>query len=147
MKVYRKQLVQRVVSQLKVGILCIIHFTVSAWQQVTQSTMQDCFVKCGHVKNQEGSEMTEVNRSGEDDVTQDEDWVWLGASTAGLDFDTYVSVDQELTTCCVLFMWCGVVWWEMQVTWRSGKVMVAMMMKPSSNQCAVLRNHFVHLSQ
>jgi hypothetical protein len=26
-------------------------------------------------------------------------------------------------------------------------VMVAMMMKPSSNQCAVLRNHFVHLSQ
>jgi hypothetical protein len=32
-----------------------------------QSTVQNCFVKCGHVKkNLEGSDMTKVNGSGED---------------------------------------------------------------------------------
>jgi hypothetical protein len=62
------------------------------------------FLKCGHVKkNEERSDMTEIDRSGEDDCTQDEDWVRLGASTTGLN-DTYVSEDQELMTCGVL---CG----------------------------------------
>jgi hypothetical protein len=43
---------------------------------VTQSTIQNCFVKCGHVKkNEEGSDMTEIDESGEDDGMQDEDWV------------------------------------------------------------------------
>jgi hypothetical protein len=62
-------------------------------------------------KNQERSDVTEVDGSGEDAITQDEAWVWLGASTAGVDFDTYVSVDKELTTCGVLCMeeMCGVV--------------------------------------
>jgi hypothetical protein len=98
--------------QLKIDILCTIHYIVLAWQQVTQSIIQNCFVKCGHMKkNQEGSDVTEVNESGEDDVTQDEDWVRLGASTAGVNFDAYVSVDQELATCGLLCMeeMCGVV--------------------------------------
>jgi hypothetical protein len=62
-------------------------------------------------KNQEGSDVTEVDRNGEDDVTQDEDWIQLGASTIGMDFEAYMSVDQELTTCGVLCMEeiCGVV--------------------------------------
>jgi hypothetical protein len=70
--VYRKQLVQRDVClidtgkgvQLKINILCAIHLIVLAWQQVTQFTIQNCFVKCGHVKNREGSDVTEVDRSG-----------------------------------------------------------------------------------
>jgi hypothetical protein len=74
-QVYRKQLVQKALClmdavkgvQLKIDFLCAIHFIVSAWQQVTQSTIQNCFVKCGHVKNQEGSDMMEV----EDYITQD----------------------------------------------------------------------------
>jgi hypothetical protein len=41
---------------------------------VTQSTIQNCFVKCCDVnKNQGGSDATEADGSGEDDVTQDED--------------------------------------------------------------------------
>jgi hypothetical protein len=98
--------------QLKIDILCPIHFIVLAWQQVTQSTIQNCFVTCGHVKkNQDGSDMTEVDGSGEDDITRDEDWVQQRASTTGMDFDAYMSVDQELTTCGVLCMegMCGVV--------------------------------------
>jgi hypothetical protein len=55
--------------QLKMEILWTIHFIVLAWQQVTQFTIQNCFVKCGHMKNQEGSDMTEVDGSGEDDIT------------------------------------------------------------------------------
>jgi hypothetical protein len=43
--------------QLKIDILQAIHFNVSAWQQVTQSTIQNWFVKCGHMKkNEEGSD-------------------------------------------------------------------------------------------
>jgi hypothetical protein len=77
------------------------------------------------------SDMTEVDKSGED-VTQDENLVRLGASTTGVDFDAYVSVDQELVMCGMLCMeeMCGVVWWEVEVVWRRGKVMV-MTMKPS----------------
>jgi hypothetical protein len=110
-QVYRKQLVQRAVClmdagkgvQLKIDILRAIHFTVLAWQQVTQSTIQNCFVKCGHVKkNEQGSDVTEIDGSGEDDGTKDEDWVRLGACIAGVNFDAYVSVDQELATCGVL---------------------------------------------
>jgi hypothetical protein len=86
-QVYRKQLVQRAVRlmeagkgvQLKINILCAIHLIVSVWQQVTQSTIQ----------NQDVSDVMEVDRSGEDDVN--------------------VSVDQELTTCGVLYIeeMCG----------------------------------------
>jgi hypothetical protein len=95
-QVYRKQLVQRAVClmnarkgvQFKIDILQAIHIIVSAWQQVTQSTIQNFFVKCGQVKkNEDGSDMTEIDRSGEDDSMQDEDWVRLGASTAGVNFD------------------------------------------------------------
>jgi hypothetical protein len=90
-----------------------------------KSTIQNCFVKCGHVKkNQEVSDVTEVNGSSEDDVMQNEDWVRLGASTTGVDFDAYVSVDQELmhVVCCV-WKKC-VVWWEVEVAWRGGRVMM-----------------------
>jgi hypothetical protein len=55
-------------------------------------------------KNQEGSDVTEVDGSGEDEVMQYEDWVRLEASTAGVNFDTYMSVDQELQTCGELCM-------------------------------------------
>jgi hypothetical protein len=125
--------------QLNIDILCANHFIVSTCQQVTQSTIQNCFVKCCHMKkNQEGSDVKEVDGSGEDDVTQDEDWVRLRANTAGMDFDAYVSVDQELATCGVVCMkeMCGVVWWEVEVEWRRGNVMVVMMaMKSSLTQC------------
>jgi hypothetical protein len=128
-QVYRKQLVQGAVClmdtgkgvQLKIDTLCTIHYIVSAWQQVTQSTIQNCYLSCGHVKkNQEGSDVMEVSGSGEDDITQDEDWVRLGASTAGVEFDAYMSVDQELAM-------CGVVGWGVELAWRRGQVMVVMM--------------------
>ena len=63
---YRKQLVQRAVClmdagkgvELKLDILLAIHVIVLAWQQVTQSTILNCFVKCVHVKkNDKGSDM------------------------------------------------------------------------------------------
>jgi hypothetical protein len=46
--------------------------------------------------------VTKIDGSGEDDGTLDKDRVRLGACTAGVNFDAYVSVDQELTTCGVL---------------------------------------------
>jgi hypothetical protein len=137
-QVYRKQLVQRAVClmdagkgvQPKINILCAIHCIVSAWQST-----KNCFVKCGHLKkNQEGSDVAEVNGSGEEEVTQDEDWVQLRASIAGLAFDAYMSVDQKLATygvLCMEEMWCTGKW-----KLRGGAMMVVMMtMKPSPNQC------------
>jgi hypothetical protein len=45
--------------QLKIDILCAIRFIVLTWQQVTQSTIQNCFVKCGHMMMYlEGLDMT-----------------------------------------------------------------------------------------
>jgi hypothetical protein len=44
----------------------------------------------------------EVNRRGEDDLTQDGDWFPLRTSTAGIIFDADVSVNQELATCGVV---------------------------------------------
>jgi hypothetical protein len=83
--------------QLKINILRAIHFIVSAWQQVTKSTIQNCFLKCGQVKkNEERSDVTEINGSGEDDSKQDKDWFRLGACTAGVNFDAYVSADMQL---------------------------------------------------
>nr|CAD7398770.1 unnamed protein product [Timema poppensis] len=40
---------------------------------VPKSTIQNCLVKCGHVKNDQGSNVTEVDGSSEYDSTQDED--------------------------------------------------------------------------
>jgi hypothetical protein len=41
-----------------------------------------------------------------------------------------------------------VVWWEVEVARRVGKVMVVMMtMTLSPNQCRVLRKNFMHVSQ
>jgi hypothetical protein len=37
--------------------------------------------------------MPEVDGSGEGDIMEDEYWVWLGASTTGMGFDTYMSMD------------------------------------------------------
>jgi hypothetical protein len=50
-------------EHLKIDILCVIHFIVSVWPQVTLSTIQNCFLKCGHVKkNQEVSDVAEADR-------------------------------------------------------------------------------------
>jgi hypothetical protein len=69
---------------------------------VTQSTIQNCFVKCGHVKkNQEGSDMMEVNGSGEDVMQDEHRFDWGQAPLAWT---------LKLPTCgvlCMEEMWCG----------------------------------------
>jgi hypothetical protein len=46
---------------------------------------------------------------------------------------SYMSADQELTTCGVLCVWKNYVSWEVEVAWRRCKVVVVVMMtmKPS----------------
>jgi hypothetical protein len=39
-----------------------------------------------------------------------------------------------------------VVWCEVEVVWRRGKVMVVVMMKPRPNQCRVLWKHRIWVS-
>jgi hypothetical protein len=62
-------------------------------------------------KTRVGSDVTEDSGSGEDDVTQDEEWFWLEASSTSINFDDYVSADQELMMCGMLCPeeMCGVV--------------------------------------
>nr|CAD7393516.1 unnamed protein product [Timema cristinae] len=59
--------------QLKIDILQAIRFIVSVWQQVTHSKIQNFFVKCGHVKKNERSDVTEIDRRVDDDDSQDKD--------------------------------------------------------------------------
>ncbi|PSN36729.1 hypothetical protein C0J52_18420 [Blattella germanica] len=64
-------------------------------------TIENCFRKCGYADNNEVPNVSVVNESVEEDVSvvsesvEDvrEDWIQLGTSTAGMDFDTYVSVE------------------------------------------------------
>jgi hypothetical protein len=61
-----------------------------------------------------------------------------------MNFDAHVSVDQELATCGVLCVeeMCG----EMgSGSCMEEVVVVVVVMKPSPNQCLVLRKHFVRL--
>jgi hypothetical protein len=69
-----------------------------------------------------GQTLLEIDGSGEDDGTQDEDWVQLEVSTAGINFDTYMSIDQELATYGVLCVWkkC-VVSWKVEVARRRAR--------------------------
>jgi hypothetical protein len=86
--------------QLKIDILCTVHFIVSAWQQVTHCTIQNCFVKCSHVKkNQEGSDMTDVVRMTSRKMKTVFSW---GQALLAWTLLPIVSVDKELATCGVL---------------------------------------------
>ena len=74
---YRKQLVQRAVClmdageevKLKIDVLQAIHFIVSAWQKVSQCTIENCFRKCGYADNNEVPNVSVVNESVEEDVS------------------------------------------------------------------------------
>jgi hypothetical protein len=89
-----------------IDILYIIHFIFSAWGQVTRSTIQNCFVNCGHMKknqkDQEWSDVTDVDGSGEDDVMEDEDWVRLVASIAGVEALKCLSSRRNRSSRCVV---------------------------------------------
>lgn len=62
--------------QLNIDVLHIIHFIVSVWQQVFQSTIQICFVKYDYVMNNKKVMLDMVWDKGiGEEVTYNEDCV------------------------------------------------------------------------
>jgi hypothetical protein len=80
----------------KIDVLEAMYYTVSAWWQVTQQTLEYCFRKAGYGLGQH-SDVSDIAMRNEDD--DDAFHVWQKFS--GMDnekFDDYVAVDSHLVT-------------------------------------------------
>jgi hypothetical protein len=75
-----------------------MHFTEEAWQQVTQSTTVNCFCKCGY--GPELQTVADLNANMEDDDAFLDDWIHTD-SAEDIDFNAYISIDNELIKCSV----------------------------------------------
>lgn len=102
---YRKQLVRKAIclmdlgttvnkTQLKIDVLQALHFTLTAWRQVKQSTVVNCFKKCGYgivpsvaSSDEQQEEQVEVS---------EDDWLRLDAD---INFDNFVTFDDNIPTC------------------------------------------------
>jgi hypothetical protein len=80
----------------KIDVLEAMHYTVSAWRQVTQHTLEYCFRKAGYGRGQP-SDVSDVAMRNEDDDDAFRDW----QKFSGMDnetFDNYISVESYLAT-------------------------------------------------
>jgi hypothetical protein len=83
-------------ADLEIDVLQAMHFTVT-WRQVTQSTIVNCFRKCGYGLQRQTEADSNASLKEEEDAFLD-DWIRLGAGE-DVDFIAYMSVDNELATC------------------------------------------------
>ncbi|KAG8227227.1 hypothetical protein J437_LFUL008191 [Ladona fulva] len=108
-QLYRKQLVQRVVSLMdsgtniepstfKINVLQAMHFVLSAWRQVSQTSITNCYKKCGY--GDESSQNVSESMTSEENETFENDWNRLTQGLEGT-FEDYVICDSELPTCGV----------------------------------------------
>jgi hypothetical protein len=78
----------------KIDVLDAMHYTVSAWRQVTQQTLEYCFQKAGYRHGQPSDVSDFAMRNDDDD---DAFYAWQKFS--GMDnekFDDYMPVDSHL---------------------------------------------------
>ena len=68
-----------------------MHYIMAAWQQVSQQTIQNCFLKAGHIYQ------SDVNEMANDDDDFGQDWEEL-CRAQKYDFQRYVSVDRHVAT-------------------------------------------------
>ncbi|KAI8510179.1 Tigger transposable element-derived protein 6 [Branchiostoma belcheri] len=83
---------------MQLTVLDAIHWIASAWQDVTENTIQTCFEKAGfdHVTLVNADPVNETGASdSEDQVGMDE----LSQELFGCDFQELAGVDQDLVTC------------------------------------------------
>jgi hypothetical protein len=86
-------------DQKKIDVLEAMHYTVSAWRQVTQQKLEYCFRKTGYGRGQP-SDVSDVAMRHEDDDDVFHAWRKFN----GIDnekFDDYTSVDSDLATSSV----------------------------------------------
>lgn len=103
---YRKMLVQKALclldsqdgnkAALKITILQAIHYVAASWQKISQSTISNCFAKCGVVQASPSSSQ-EVEQ--EDTDAFEADWKKLDPNNVG--FENYANCDSDLVTCGV----------------------------------------------
>lgn len=101
---YRKQLVRKAVclmdsgikidkTSLKIDVLQAMHFTLTAWRQVKQSTVINCFKKCGY-----GSLPVPSNNEEEEVGVTEDDWNRLEIAP-DINFDMFIAFDNDVATC------------------------------------------------
>jgi hypothetical protein len=76
----------------KINVLEAMHYIMTAWQQITQQTIQNCFRKAGYKYPSNVNEMANDDGGGDD---FGEDWEEL-CGAQKYDFQNYVSVDCDV---------------------------------------------------
>jgi hypothetical protein len=82
-------------TKKKINVLEALHYSMTALQQVTQQTIENCFRKAGYVQGQS---------SGDSDVVLTNDFRQDWETFSGMNkdkFEDYVSVDSHVATCGV----------------------------------------------
>jgi hypothetical protein len=80
----------------KIDILEAMHYTVSAWRQIMQQTIEYCFRKADYRRGQP-TDVSDVPMRNEDDDDAFYDWPKF-RGTDNEKFDNYISVDSYLVT-------------------------------------------------
>jgi hypothetical protein len=82
-------------TKKKINVLEALHYTVTALQQVTQQTIENCFRKAGYVQGKSSGD-SDVILTNDDNFHQD----WEKFSGMNKDkFEDYISVDSHVATC------------------------------------------------
>jgi hypothetical protein len=82
-------------TKKKINVLEALHYTVAALQQVTQQTIENCFLKAGYMQGQSSGDSDVVLTNDDDDFRQG----WEKFSGMNKDkFEDYVSVDSHVAT-------------------------------------------------
>jgi len=82
------------VVKKKINVFEAMHYIMAAWQQVSQQTIQNCFLKAGHKFQSDGNEMANDDDD-DDDFGQDREELCRAQK---YDFQSYVSVDRHVAT-------------------------------------------------
>ena len=80
-------------SKMTINLLTALHFTAKAWRQITPTTIENCFKKCGCSS---GGEYIDVSN---DVLNEQEKDNWCSLKPSSKEFDEYVSYDASVSVC------------------------------------------------
>jgi len=80
-------------SKMTIDLLIALHFIAEAWRQITPTTIENCFRKCGFPSDGEHIDVSN------DVLNEQERDNWCSLKPSGVEFDEYVSYDAGVSVC------------------------------------------------
>ena len=78
---------------MTIDLLIALHFIAEAWRQITPTTIENCFRKCGFPSDGEHIDVSN------DVLNEQERDNWCSLKPSGVEFDEYVSYDAGVSVC------------------------------------------------